>query len=317
VTADSTRRRFLQAGVVLALGAVALGARPPKKPHPIKPSKPEPTPEPYAADDLVAAIAATPNGGILDCGGATFAAPSEGFDLNRSITLRRALLKSTVVSGNATTATLRVTADDAAVEGVDVAGGFVGILLRANGIRVTASSVQDVVYAGLLSLSAADCEIVACLVDGVRPVSDANSWNAYGITLTSFTGQPISQRISVLNNIVRNVPTWHGIDTHGGADISIVLNTIEACRRGIFLTNSPSRVICDGNTLTCPTAEEQAQTPPGGAPSSYLTDVRGISVVGGSGEITNNTGIGYPASRWWNPIVTGDYTFSGNSPVIP
>jgi hypothetical protein len=278
---------------------------------------PEPTPAPLPVDDLVAAIAATPNGGTLDCGGASFAAPAGGFDLNRSIVLRNAFLTSSVVSGSATTATLRVTAANALVDDVRLRGGFVGILLRADEVVVRGCAVRDVVYAGILTLSVHDCLAIDNLVDGVRPASGANGWNAYGITATNLSGEPISERVWIRANTVRNIPTWHGIDTHGGADIHVLDNTIEACRRGIFLTDAPAHVVCDGNVLTCPTAAEQAQTPPGGAPASYLTDVRGISVAGGSGEIANNIGHGYPASRWWNPISPGAYTFDANSPVIP
>ena len=300
------------ADVVWALAARVEGLEaavlelPPVEPPPV-----------YPVDDLVAAIAATPNGGVLDCGGATFAAPAGGFDLNRSITLRNAFLNSDVVSGSATIATLRITADGAIAEDVRVRGGFVGIGIRADGVLVQACAVRDVVYAGVLTLSARDCLIDASLVDGVRPIDGANSHNAYGITATNLTGQPISERVTIRGNNVRNVPTWHGIDTHGGADIHVLGNLIEACRRGIFLTDSPPRVICTGNRLTAPTAAEQAQTPPGGCDPVWLKDIKGISVVGGSGEIRDNTGVGYPASRWWNPISPGSYVFSGNIPVIP
>ena len=274
-------------------------------------------PAPLPVDDLVDAIAATSNGGVLDCGGATFAAPAGGFELNRVITLRNAFVNSDVVSGSVTIATLRITASGAIVEEVRVRGGFVGIGIRADGVVVRACAVRDVVYAGVMTLSAHDCLIDASLVDGVRPIDGANSHNAYGITATNLAGQPISERVTIRGNNVRNVPTWHGIDTHGGADIHVLGNVLEACRRGIFLTNAPARVVCNGNRLTAPTAAEQAQTPPGGAPANYLTDIRGISVVGGSGEIRDNTGTGYPAGRWWNPITPGTYAFSGNSPEIP
>lgn len=279
---------------------------------------PPPDPPPvYPVDDLVAAIAATPNGGILDCGGAAFAAPDGGLNLNRPIVLRDTHLTSTVKAGSATTATLRVTATGVVVEGMSVTGGFVGILLDRVAEVLVRAYVKDVVYAGILSLSATDCLVENAVIDGVRPVSGVNEHNAYGVTFTNLAGQPLSKRMTVRDSFISNIPTWHGLDTHGGEDISFIDNEITACRRGIFLTDSPPRVICTGNHLTCPTPAERSQTPPGGAPAAYLTDVRGISIVGGSGEITGNTGIGYPAGRWWNPISAGNYVTTGNTPAIP
>lgn len=282
---------------------------------------PPPPPDPPAIgsyDELVAAIAAAAPGGVVDCDGETFAVPDAGLLLDRSITLRNAHLTSTRKSGSASNGVVRVTADGASLEAVAVDGGFVGIVLDgAADVRVVGCDVRDTVYAGIMGLSALDCEITACVVNGVRPIDGANGHNAYGIALSNRAGRPVSARVDVHGNVVRNVPTWHGLDTHGGSDITFRDNVVIACRRGIFLTDAPARVVCTGNRLTAPTAAEQAQTPPGGAPPTYLSDIRGISVVGGSGEIRDNTGIGYPASRWWNPISPGSYVFSGNDPVIP
>jgi len=64
---------------------------------------------------------------------------------------------------------------------------------------------------------------------------------------------PQSTDCVVRHNRVRNVPTWTGIDTHGGLRIRIYGNEIDDCRRGIILTNLATRgasyCVVDSNTL--------------------------------------------------------------------
>lgn len=277
---------------------------------PAPPVEPEP-PEPPI--NLQTAIDATPVDGTLDCGGGTY---SGRFTVSKKMTLKNAIINGPSTHG---TYVLTVTGDDATIEDVEIDGGYIGIGLKGcSGVTVTAGCyVHDVVYAGILTLSATDCTIDGNTIDGVSPVDDSDNWNAYGIAVSNLSGQPKSSGIVVNGNDVSNVHTWHGLDTHGGVNCEFTNNTVWACRRAIFLTSSPTNVLCDGNDLTAPTPAEQADIPEG-CPVAYGTDYRGISVAGGSGTISDNVGHNYASGHWWNPISgAGGYTFSGNSPAIP
>ncbi len=179
---------------------------------------------------------------------------------------------------------------------------------------ISSNRISNVVYAGIMLSTVTSSKVQSNVVNGVGVHgSGTNENNAYGISATSETGGPSSD-IVISGNLVEHIPTWHGLDTHGGVRITFRDNRIVAVRRAIFLTSSPTHVIVDGNILTAPTAAQQAACP-SDAPRAYCTDIRGISLVGGSATITDNVGHGYPSGRWWNPK-GGAYSASGNSPRI-
>ena len=66
---------------------------------------------------------------------------------------------------------------------------------------------------------------------------------------------------------MEDVPTWHGLDTHGGLRISWINNTVRRVRRGLFITSSPAsgahatNNVITGNQLLSPDPIALATTP--------------------------------------------------------
>ncbi|MBA2632972.1 MAG: right-handed parallel beta-helix repeat-containing protein [Chloroflexi bacterium] len=118
--------------------------------------------------------------------------------------------------------------------------GDAGVRLHyVTGFTILTPYVHDAAYAGIITTSSTDGVIVGGTVEriGMNGSSAANSGNAYGITLSQFgSGEPKAARITVRNVLVRNVPTWHGLDTHGGQGIIFENNIVQGTYRGIMLT---------------------------------------------------------------------------------
>ncbi|EKE05243.1 MAG: hypothetical protein ACD_19C00386G0002, partial [uncultured bacterium] len=170
--------------------------------------------------------------------------------------------------------------------------GYGGIYLRfGRSALISNNTIQDSVYTGILLASVSNSTVENNVVrrTGVYGGS-ANGWNAYGITATQQSGDSPSTDILISGNTIDTVPTWHGLDTHGGVRISFVGNIVSGARRAIFLTSSPQSVIAKSNDLTAPTTAQisACQGINDGRNTVFCSDIRGISVVGGSGLITNN-----------------------------
>ena len=154
------------------------------------------------------------------------------------------------------------------LDGVEAGNvGNAGVRLHyVTGFTILAPYVHDAVYAGIIATSSTDGVISGGTVEriGMNGSAAANSDNAYGITLTSFGGEPKSARISVQNVVVSSVPTWHGLDTHGGLGIVFENNAVIGTYRGIVLTGPAG----DGNVARGNRIEQ----------SSRPADGRGILV---------------------------------------
>ncbi len=61
----------------------------------------------------------------------------------------------------------------------------------------------------------------------------ANGDNAYGIAVSAYGGEPRSSDVTVTGNTVEDVPTWHGLDTHGGLRIAFTNNTVRRASRPV------------------------------------------------------------------------------------
>ena len=183
-------------------------------------------------------------------------------------------------------------------------------------ITVKNTVLTNLTYAGVLTTGALNSTIQYNLVDGITG-SSVDEWNGYGIAISYISGSGNSKDVVVENNTVKNIPTWHGLDTHSGVRIIFRNNIVSGVRRAVFLTGSPTDVLADSNDLTAPTAAQIAACPVG-APITYCQDIRGISVSGGTGIISNNVGHNWPASRWLNPISgSSGYSTPNNNPPIP
>jgi len=165
------------------------------------------------------------------------------------------------------------------------------------GFQILMPNIYDAVYAGIITTSSTDGLIEGGTVSRIGVTgSEANSGNAYGITLTRF-GQvdPKAARITVRGVTVTDVPTWHGLDTHGGLFIVFENNTIRGTYRGIMLTGYGGQDnIARGNLI------EQSSRPEAG---------RGVLVSDNQRyQIKGNTIIG--------PLPTGIRVLAGSCGAI-
>lgn len=132
------------------------------------------------------------------------------------------------------------------IDRLTIRGGFItewsryGIdLSQVTNFLVTGVKVTNVAYCGISGLSAIGGRIENCVVDTVS--MPTGFVNAYGIGVSrdssgDFTTYPRSRDVVIEDNIVRNVPTWEGIDTHAGVNIQIIKNRVYNCLNAIVLT---------------------------------------------------------------------------------
>ena len=132
---------------------------------------------------------------------------------------------------------------------------------HVNSFDISYNTIQDAVYTGISVFSAIGGSISHNLVNRVGyTVAESNlpgPGNAYGINVND-QGLPASSDVVVSYNTVTDVPTWHGIDTHGGQRISFIGNTIQRSRRGLFITISSasgsqaSSIVVQANQILSP-----------------------------------------------------------------
>lgn len=134
------------------------------------------------------------------------------------------------------------------------AGVWVG---PATSPRITGNTIEDTVYAGIMLISAKGGRVLDNVVRrvGVRGAG-ANSNNAYGIAVSNEGGR-VSTDVLVQGNIVRRVPTWHGLDTHGGRRVTFRKNTVSGSPRALFITSDGSGrratdILVTGNRFQSP-----------------------------------------------------------------
>ena len=106
--------------------------------------------------------------------------------------------------------------------------------------RITGTTIEDAVYAGIMIISAAGGRVDGNVVRriGVNG-AEANGNNAYGIAVEN-QGGAVSSDVVVDGNTVETVPTWHGLDTHAGLRISFTNNTVSGAPRALFITTDGS-----------------------------------------------------------------------------
>lgn len=119
-----------------------------------------------------------------------------------------------------------------------------GIEFRyVDGFSIEGGSILHSSYVGLACLSVANGKINRLLIDDVTPGTNSN---AYGMFFSKFAGDdvnfPDSKNVRITSCTVRNVPMWHGFDTHGGDNI--IWDDCEAhnCGRAFIITSSSNAV---------------------------------------------------------------------------
>lgn len=124
---------------------------------------------------------------------------------------------------------------------------FVKNLTTSEGLEIS-----DARYYGIGLGSCDTVKLVKPVIRNITPLSASNS-NAYGITATHRDGtpesEPSSANITIEEALIEDVPTWVGIDTHGGRKVSIIRPTIRRCQWGISLVSGPGE---DGSEQRAP-----------------------------------------------------------------
>ena len=124
---------------------------------------------------------------------------------------------------------------------------------------ITGNTMSTLGYAGVFIYSGIDVYVTNNNVNTLTGETVSGQLNAYGITFTSlsnttdFVRDPTSQRCRAVSNVIRDVPTWHALDTHGGAYCEFIDNEMINCRRGVILTNLNTigayACLVQGNTM--------------------------------------------------------------------
>ena len=117
---------------------------------------------------------------------------------------------------------------------------FRGIYVQyARGVHIDNCFVRNIVYSGIGFWSVQEGSITNCRIQNITNSGYVNN-NAYGIELSrnstgSLSTDPRTQDIAVIGNLVTDVPTWEGIDTHAGQRLRIIGNTVLRCNYGIAI----------------------------------------------------------------------------------
>jgi hypothetical protein len=132
-----------------------------------------------------------------------------------------------------------------------------------SGAKVLNCRITNIGYSGVAGLSCSDMRVDGNYIGQIGTGAPAE--NAYGCFIDRREGTlaqyPLSVNCSMSFNIVEDIPTWHGLDTHGGQRFVFEGNIIYNCLRGIDVTSSdngsnvetwaPNRCVIVGNTIQC------------------------------------------------------------------
>src|SRR5690606_2129146 len=115
---------------------------------------------------------------------------------------------------------------------------------HVRGIVIDNAYVRSIVYSGIGVWSVAEGSITNCRIQSITNTGYPNN-NAYGIELSrretsNLSTEPRTSDILVSGNLVTDVPTWEGIDTHAGPRIRIVGNTVLHSLYGVPVVSGPN-----------------------------------------------------------------------------
>jgi hypothetical protein len=215
---------------------------------------------PAPCGELQARIDATARGATLDLSGCSYTLASQVV-VSRPITVRNGTIRASVSALLITSS--EVTIEDMTIRGpgydaerrhyaIEVRGSSAGSYVRditisgntitdwdGDGIfaqfvesfRFVDNAISNIWYAGIECFSVRNGRIA-----GNRVMNVIGQVNAYGITLSrgyggGLDGHPRSSDVQVHNNTIEDIPTWEGLDTHGGERIEFADNVI---RRVLF-----------------------------------------------------------------------------------
>jgi parallel beta-helix repeat protein len=256
-----------------------------------------PTPTPTAAptappstgcgSSLQAKIDAAPAGSTLNLTGCTYTA---GATVNKALTILGGTVQFSSGRG------LTVSANNVTIDGTTITGpgsstydsSSYGILISgsgvviqnatisqvrssgiwvnfASGLTLYRNSISDATFSGITALGMTGGTIRENTVRriGVANVAELGH-NSYGITLDTAGAGTESYDVTVANNVVEDVPWWHGLDTHSGQRIQFIGNTVRRCSRGLFIskaTIAPLDIVVADNQILGPSPVTWNLTP--------------------------------------------------------
>lgn len=126
-----------------------------------------------------------------------------------------------------------------------------------NNFSIKGNTIDSVPYGGIMVYSCSEGLIEGNEVSNITSLGAAR-FEAYGIAISTLGGDSASRSIIINKNIVKNVPYWEGIDTHGGRQLTISYNQVYNCNKGIAAVGGPpgaqrdiniSNNLCDNDAL--------------------------------------------------------------------
>ncbi len=219
---------------------------------PVTPPPPPPPGNPPA--DLQAAINATPSGGTLDATGGVYRGT---FTINKPMTLKGGKISA---PGNVQQL-LVINAKNVTIDGTEIDGTgntetfCYGVTLNsADGSVVKNCYIHDIIYCGVMVFGTAGGAVSSNHIARIG-VGQANDTNAYGIAFTNNGGAGCSG-MTADSNLIEDVPTWQGINTHSGINLTFSNNTVRRTRRAYWLAAS------SGYTISgCQVTNNRAESP--------------------------------------------------------
>lgn len=116
-------------------------------------------------------------------------------------------------------------------------------LEQSDNIHVSRNRIKNFSFIGILVYF----ECNDCIVDGNTIEDCVNTSSGYGIqNNVPGAGGVYAKNLIISNNLIRNVPCWDGIMSHGGENITIIGNTCYNCRTGI---DCSAKWVNDGNSV--------------------------------------------------------------------
>lgn len=114
-------------------------------------------------------------------------------------------------------------------------------LYYCKNVQITRPAIYNVAWHGVEVASGENIEIVDPWIDGMSGETASGFLNAYGVTFTAIstdrTQNPQSKRCFVRGGVIRNIPTWHAIDFHGGDQCGAEGTIVIDCRRAGIITS--------------------------------------------------------------------------------
>jgi hypothetical protein len=239
--------------------------------------------------NLQAAIDATPSGGVLDCFGGIYSTGTAvyAYTINHPMTIKNFRIN---VTSALNYVPLRCVSSGISILGATLAGfgvtghGFAtGILAEAaHGLDVGTTTITDFMYAGIGEMSVTGGRIHDNLIQRIGPQNVASgdgNTNAYGIFFSDTTnGASPTNGVECDHNVIEDIPSWMGINTHNGQSLNWHDNTTRRCRRAYFLAPQ------SGTIGSCIVNNNRAEalTPGTLDPTAYFISVSNLC------QVTNN-----------------------------